>query len=104
MVSPIVGSEQGTARPVLVLAVFPDHQLATIVPITSGAEDIQSHPTVLPIPSNSLDSGNSLTGKVLVHQIRTVSYHRFDQRLGALVDRAFVSQIRNAVRKYLALP
>lgn len=98
-----VGSEQANSRPAIVLANYDFQHIATIIPVTNGAERISASATVIPLGTLRLDMQRTLTGKALVHQIRSVSCDRLETRLGRIVDPAILGQIRNALRKYLRL-
>ncbi len=98
-----VGSEQASSRPAIVLANYDIQHIATIIPVTKGAEHISASATVVPLGTLKLDMQRTLTGKALVHQIRSVSCDRLETRLGRIVDPAILDQIRNALRKYLRL-
>lgn len=100
----IVGSEQANTRPVIVMAIFNPQEIATIVPVTRGAESIASSSTVVSLGTVHLSSGRTLEGKALVHQIRSVSFSRLDEKLGVLSDMQIIHQLRNNLRKYLSLP
>lgn len=99
----IIGSEQANSRPAIVLANYDIRHIATIIPVTNGAEHISASATVIPLEALKLDMQRTLTGKALVHQIRSVSCDRLETRLGRIVDPGILDQIRNALRKYLRL-
>lgn len=92
---PVVGSEQGGRRPVLILQndIGNEHSPVTIVAsITSAPTKIQ-RPTDVHIPSEG--SGLTLPSRVLLNQIKTLDKRRLERRVGKLplhkmaeVDRA----------------
>jgi len=98
-----VGSEQANSRPAIILANYDIQHIATIVPVTNGAEYISASATVIPLGVLKLDTQRTLTGKALVHQIRSVSCDRLETRLGTITDPAILDRIRNALRNYLRL-
>lgn len=100
----IVGSEQANTRPVIVMAIFNPQEIATVIPVTNGAEYIVSSSTVVPLGQVQLSSGRTLTGKALVHQLRSVSFSRLNEKLGVLTETQIINQLRNNLRKYLSLP
>ena len=101
--APIVGHEQGNSRPVIVVATFPTHNIATVIPVTNGADDIASSATVVPIGPVTLSPNGQVNGKALIHQIRSVSYDRLDSRRGRIVDNVLLARLRNALRVYLKI-
>ncbi len=95
-----VGSEQANSRPAIVLANYDLQHIATIIPITNGVERISASATVIPLGTLRLDMQRTLTGKALVHQIRSVSCDRLETWLGRIVDPAILDQIMHSVHTF----
>jgi mRNA-degrading endonuclease toxin of MazEF toxin-antitoxin module len=101
--TPIVGSETGKTRPVIVLSVFPQHEIATVIPVTHLAENIADAVTVIEFEQNSWSGTPADAGRALVHQIRSVSYHRLDSKIGVLTDDKLYDKLKAAIAIYLKL-
>jgi len=101
---PVLGSEQGGKRPVLVISnddfneVMP---VLTVIPITSLKIGRQIYPTeillVKGIANLELDS------LILPHQIRTISRKRIGKLIGSLRQREKQSEIIEAIKLHLGI-
>ncbi|GAB3541450.1 type II toxin-antitoxin system PemK/MazF family toxin [Spirosoma fluminis] len=84
---PIVGSEQGKSRPVLVISDDVINGLLRVVnvlPITSRKENRQIYPNEVLLPVGSTGLLNECI--VLCHQIRTLDKQRLTRDYGAVTD------------------
>ena len=96
---PVVESEVGKTRPVVVIQndlANRSSQTVTIVPISSSMERV--FPFQVRIPAG--EGGLTRESKVLCEQIRTVSRQRLVQRLGHLSGER-LSEIRTALERHL---
>ena len=101
---PVVGSEQGKMRPVLVVSEEAINQLLPVVnvlPITTKKPERTVYPNEVFIPAGS---GNLLNDSLaLCYQIRTLDKQRFAKRLGELTEESLREQIRAALCFQLSL-
>ena len=89
--SPVVGSEQGGIRPVLVLQNNKGNRFSTTVIIAP----ISSKLTKNPIPTHVII-------RCLLEQIRTIDKVRFQEKLGSLND-YFMKKVNDAIKTSLDL-
>ena len=84
---PVIGSEQGKTRPVLVISEDQINDLLNIVnviPITSRKIGRQIYPNEVFLPANNW--GMEKESIVLCHQIRTLDKKRFSKLYGEITD------------------
>lgn len=94
--SPVVGSEQGGVRPVLIVQNdignrFSPTVIAAAITSQRAKANLPTHITL-----NAQDSGLSRDSIVLLEQIRTLDKHRLKERMGRL-DRSSMNQINHAL-------
>ena len=94
--SPVVGSEQGGIRPVLIVQNDVGNRFSPTV--IAAAITSQKDKARLPthIQLNSLGSGLARDSIVLLEQIRTIDKRRLKERMGQLDERS-MGQIDNAL-------
>lgn len=94
---PVVGSEQGKSRPVLIISEDDINSLlniVNIVPITSRKKDRIIYPNeVLLSAGNGLDKESI----ALCHQIRTIDKNRLSRKYGQITSKEIQSEIIDAV-------
>lgn len=95
---PVVGSEQGKSRPVLIISEDDINSLLNIVniiPITSQKPGriIYPNEVLLPASENLLDKDSI----ALCHQIRTIDKSRLSKKYGQLTSKALKEEIINAI-------
>ncbi len=101
---PVVGSEQGKTRPVLVVSDTRLNQILPVVnvlPVTSRKPHRRVYPNEALLPAGS--AGLSLESVVLCYQIRTLDKQRLTKLLGSLDDYSLRADILTALRFQLAL-
>ena len=101
--SPVVGSEQGGVRPVLIVQNDIGNRFSPTViaaAITSRQSKAQL-PTHIPLPSGNC--GLTRDSIVLLEQIRTIDKRRLRERMGH-VDEASMNQIDHALSVSFGLP
>ena len=84
---PVIGSEQGKSRPVLVISDDEINNLLNIVnviPITTRKKQRQIYPNEVLLPANSFGLSNESI--VLCHQIRTIDKQRLSMMYGVIID------------------
>ena len=91
---PVIGSEQGKTRPVLILSntklngILP---VVNVLPITSRKPGRKIYPNEALIPRNS--AGLTRESIVLCYQIRTLDKQRLIKRYGKITDKTLREQV-----------
>jgi len=101
---PVVGSEQGRTRPVLVLSETSLNHILPVVnalPITSRKPNRRVYPNEALIPAGT--AGLDLDSIVLCYQIRTLDKQRLIRSLGALGETKLRLEVIAALRFQLAI-
>ena len=95
--SPVVGSEQGGIRPVLIIQNDLGNKHSPTV--IAAAITSQTNKTKLPthIEINSEDYGLKSASVVLTEQIRTIDKSRLKEKIGHIDDTALMNRINNAL-------
>ena len=95
---PVIGSEQGKSRPVLVISEDIINDLLNIVnviPITSRKVGRTIYPNEVLIPSNNFGLSNDSI--ILCHQIRTLDKTRLSKEYGQINDTSKQIEILDAL-------
>jgi mRNA interferase MazF len=95
---PVIGSEQGKSRPVLVISEDEINLLLNIVnviPITSRKPGRNVYPNEVLIPSNNFGLSNESI--LLCHQIRTLDKQRLSKEYGHIGDEEKQAEIFDAL-------
>ena len=101
---PVVGSEQGKTRPVLVISDTRLNQILPVVnvlPITSRKPQRRIYPNEALLPAGA--AGLAAESIVLCYQIRTLDKQRLTKSFGSLDDANLRAEILAALRFQLAL-
>ena len=101
---PVVGSEQGRTRPVLVLSDTRLNQILPVInvlPITSRRRNRRVYPNEALIPAGT--AGLNVESIVLCYQIRTLDKQRLIKRLGALGATNLRTEVLAALRFQLVM-
>ena len=95
--SPVVGSEQGGIRPVLIIQNDLGNKYSPTV--IAAAITSQTGKTKLPthIEINSEECGLKSDSVVLTEQIRTIDKSRLKERIGHIDDEKIINRINNAL-------
>lgn len=95
--SPVVGSEQGGIRPVLIIQNDLGNKYSPTV--IAAAITSQTGKTKLPthIEINSEECGLKNDSVVLTEQIRTIDKSRLKERIGHIDDEKIINRINNAL-------
>ncbi|TVQ11528.1 MAG: type II toxin-antitoxin system PemK/MazF family toxin [Bacteroidetes bacterium] len=91
---PVIGSEQGKSRPVLIISEDDINQLLNIVniiPITSRKPDRVVYPNESLLPEGKFGLENE--SLALSHQIRTIDKKRLSKKYGQIQDKNTQNQI-----------
>jgi mRNA interferase MazF len=95
---PVIGSEQGKSRPVLVISEDEINELLNIVnvlPITSRKVGRTIYPNEALIPANNF--GVQQESVILCHQIRTLDKKRLSSLYGQITDTTKQTEILDAL-------
>ena len=95
--SPVVGSEQGGVRPVLIIQndIGNKHSptvIAAAITSQTGKTKLPTHIEIDPV-----QSGLKAESVVLTEQIRTIDKSRLKEKIGHIDDEKIMSQINNAL-------
>lgn len=96
---PVVGSEQGERRPVVIVSgnVINDQAASVLIcPVTSSIKNYRGNPILKP----HLENGLTETSEIMVFQMRSVSKQRLKKRLGKITQKE-LSQIKDTLHKLL---
>lgn len=95
--SPVVGSEQGGIRPVLIIQNDLGNKYSPTV--IAAAITSQTNKTKLPthIEINSEEFGLKNDSVVLAEQIRTIDKSRLKEKIGHIEDEKIINKINNAL-------
>ena len=96
--SPVVGSEQGGYRPVVVLQNNKGNRYSTTIIVAP----ISSKLTENPLPTHVMVESNCLEKKsvILLEQIRTIDKQRIREKVG-FIDNKVMQQINEAIKTSL---
>ncbi|MEI8202717.1 MAG: type II toxin-antitoxin system PemK/MazF family toxin [Bacteroidota bacterium] len=95
---PVIGSEQGKSRPVLVISEDEINEIlntVNIIPITSRKPGRQIYPNEILVPSNNF--GLEKESIILCHQIRTIDKQRLSLLYGNISDTKIQNEIFEAL-------
>lgn len=94
--SPVIGSEQGGVRPVLIVQndVGNQHSPTTIVAAVTGQITKAKLPTHVELPGN--ENGLSKKSMILVEQVRTIDKQRLKERICSL-DKEIMDRVDQAL-------
>jgi mRNA interferase MazF len=101
---PVVGSEQGKTRPVLILSATALNRILPVVnilPVTSRKPNRRIYPNEALIPVNV--AGLTSESIVLCYQIRTLDKQRLTKKFGQLEDENLKNQILEALKFQLEI-
>src|SRR5436853_4988488 len=102
---PVIGSEQGKTRPVLVISDTQLNQILPVVnvlPLTSRKSHRRIYPNESLLPAGA--AGLTAESIVLCYQIRTLDKQRLMKSFGLLDDANLRTEILAALRFQLAFP
>jgi mRNA interferase MazF len=101
---PVAGSEQGGARPALVVSresINSALPIVGVLPLTTKKPDRRVYSTEVLLPAGA--AGQPADSIVMAHQVRTVSTRRLGEPYGELTDPDLRAEIRRAMKVYLDL-
>lgn len=95
---PVIGSEQGKSRPVLIISEDEINDIlntVNVIPITSRKSGRQIYPNEILIPANNF--GLDKESIILCHQIRTLDKQRLSLKYGHISDTRKQNEILDAL-------
>lgn len=101
---PVVGSEQGRTRPVLVISDSSLNEIlpvVNVIPITSRKPNRRVYPNEAAIRANT--GGPTLDSIALCYQIRTLDKRRLTEMFGVVEDEYLRHSILDALRFQLGI-
>lgn len=101
---PVIGSEQGKTRPVLVISENDINNLlntVNVIPITTRKPQRRVYPNEVLIPANTFGLTNESI--ILCHQIRTLDKQRIGKMYGEIKDTFKQSEIIEALSFQLGI-
>ena len=95
--SPVVGSEQGGIRPVLVIQNNTGNKYSPTVIVSAITSQLNKNklPTHIELDSNNF--GLKADSVVLTEQIRTIDKSRLKEKIGHIDDNRIMNRINNAL-------
>ena len=95
--SPVVGSEQGGIRPVLIIQndtgnKYSPTVIAAAITSQTGKNKLPTH-----IEIGSKENGLKSDSVVLAEQIRTIDKSRLKEKIGHIDDRLVMNKVNNAI-------
>ncbi len=101
---PIVGSEQGKTRPVLIISATALNNILPVVnvfPVTSRKPNRRIYPNETLLPTNTAGLNNESI--VLCYQVRTLDKQRLVRKFGILLEKNLQNQIIKSLKFQLEL-
>ena len=94
--SPVIGSEQGGVRPVLICQNAVGNKFSPTVIAAAITSRLEKNKLPTHIEVNASDCGLSKNSVVLLEQVRTIDKKRLREKMGAL-DTSDMSKVNNAI-------
>ena len=94
--SPVVGSEQGGVRPVLIVQNDVGNRYAPTVIAAAITSKMQKNKLPTHIEVNALDCGLTKNSVVLLEQVRTIDKKRLREHMGTL-DSSDMNKVNDAI-------
>ena len=101
---PIIGSEQGKTRPVLIISATALNNILPVInvfPVTSRKPNRRIYPNETLLPANTAGLNNESI--VLCYQVRTLDKQRLVRKFGILSDNILQNQIIESLKFQLEL-
>ncbi len=95
--SPVVGSEQGGTRPVLVIQNNIGNKYSPTVIVSAITSQLNKNKLPTHIELDSEEFGLKADSIILTEQIRTIDKSRLKEKIGHINDAKVMSQIDNAL-------
>ena len=95
--SPVVGSEQGGIRPVLVIQNDTGNKYSPTVIVSAITSQMNKNKLPTHIELDSKEFGLKADSVVLAEQIRTIDKSRLKEKIGHIDDRIVINKINSAL-------
>ena len=95
--SPVVGSEQGGIRPVLVIQNDTGNKYSPTVIVSAITSQLNKNKLPTHIELTSQEFGLKSDSVVLAEQIRTIDKSRLKEKIGHIDDTDIINQVNNAI-------
>ena len=95
--SPVVGSEQGGIRPVLVIQNNTGNKYSPTVIVSAITSQLNKNKLPTHIELDSQEFGLKSNSVVLAEQIRTIDKSRLKEKIGHIDDNRIMNRINNAL-------
>ena len=95
--SPVVGSEQGGIRPVLVIQNNMGNKYSPTVIVSAITSQMNKNRLPTHIELDSEEFGLKSDSVVLAEQIRTIDKSRLKEKIGHITDSEIMNQVNNAI-------
>lgn len=95
--SPVIGSEQGGIRPVLVIQNNIGNKYSPTVIVSAITSQLSKNKLPTHIELDSVEFGLKSDSIILTEQIRTIDKSRLKEKIGHINDAKVMSQIDNAL-------
>ena len=101
--SPVIGSEQGGIRPVLVIQNDTGNKYSPTVIVSAITSQLNKNKLPTHIELDSKEFGLKSDSVVLAEQIRTIDKSRLKEKIGHIEDDKIMNRINNAIRNKFRL-
>ena len=101
--SPVIGSEQGGTRPVLIIQNDTGNKYSPTVIAAAITSQVGKNRLPTHIAIDSKEVGLKSDSVVLAEQIRTIDKSRLKEKIGHIEDQGIMEQINNAIGISLGL-
>ena len=95
--SPVIGSEQGGIRPVLVIQNDTGNKYSPTVIVSAITSQMNKNRLPTHIELDSKEFGLKSNSVVLAEQIRTIDKSRLKEKIGHIKDDTIMNRINNAI-------
>lgn len=101
--SPVIGSEQGGVRPVLVIQNDVGNKYSPTVIVAAVTSQINKAKLPTHVEVGALGNGLNKDSVVLLEQLRTIDKRRLNEKIGH-VDEGLIGQVNEAIAISLGIP
>ena len=95
--SPVVGSEQGGVRPVLVVQNNTGNKYSPTIIVTAITSQLNKNKLPTHIELDSDEFGLKSDSVILAEQIRTIDKSRLKEKIGSISDESIMNKINSAI-------
>ena len=95
--SPVVGSEQGGIRPVLIIQNDTGNKYSPTVIVSAITSQLNKNRLPTHIELDSKEFGLKSNSVVLAEQIRTIDKSRLKEKIGHIDDMTIINKVNNAL-------